>query len=174
MLEAKRATETAIALLQHYGFDLGDRTSSSLLRDWNRFDPNWIRLAIVECVYQGRYKAVSVEQILRFWERRGEPSLRFNHEFERLICGDFALPLMVQHQRVTRKPVPASDSEEKSAAKTQSPAYQEAARQMQLLAESSLFVDKLISICHDGERAAPSLDTSGDRDLVELPEPHFP
>jgi hypothetical protein len=40
---------------------------------------------VVEALYQGRYKAISVEHLLNFWSRRGEPSFRFGSEFERLI-----------------------------------------------------------------------------------------
>jgi hypothetical protein len=85
------AYESAIAqteeLLTHYGFDLMGFTAQYLLAIWvKKYPALWVRLAVVEALYQGRYKAVSVEQILNFWSRKGDPNFHFNHEFERLIC----------------------------------------------------------------------------------------
>jgi hypothetical protein len=83
--------EIAIALLQHYSFDLGGYTINDLTRAWSDFKPEWVRQAVIESLFQGRYKAVSVNQILHLWERKGEPTCRYNHEFERLVCGDVAV-----------------------------------------------------------------------------------
>lgn len=81
------AAACAIKLLHHYGFDLGGCMLSQLLLDWQQHYPiAWIRLAAIEALYQGRYKAVSVEQILAMWQRRSQPLPHFNHEFERLVC----------------------------------------------------------------------------------------
>ena len=77
----------AANLLRFYSFDLGERTIVDLLTQWQEIYPeSWVRLALIEALYQGRYKAVSVEQILAFWQRRGQPLHRFNHDFERLVC----------------------------------------------------------------------------------------
>jgi hypothetical protein len=82
--------DVVVALLKYYGFEFGDRSSlKELIKDWNKYTPHWVRLAIVECIYQGRYKVRSVDQILKLWQRRGATSCHFNHEFERLVCGDF-------------------------------------------------------------------------------------
>lgn len=78
-------------LLQHYSFDLGGYTIKDLTRAWSSFKPEWVRQAVIESLFQGRYKAVSVNQILHLWERKGEPNCRYNHEFERLVCGDVAV-----------------------------------------------------------------------------------
>jgi len=83
--------EIAIALLQHYSFDLGGYTIRDLTRAWGRFKPEWVRQAVIESLFQGRYKAVSVNQILQLWERKGDPNCRYNREFERLVCGDVAV-----------------------------------------------------------------------------------
>ncbi|MBD2175429.1 hypothetical protein H6F42_00685 [Pseudanabaena sp. FACHB-1998] len=83
--------EIAIALLQHYSFDLGGYTINDLTRAWGRFKPEWVRQAVIESLFQGRYKAVSVSQILYLWERKGEANYRYNREFERLVCGDVAV-----------------------------------------------------------------------------------
>ena len=79
-----------VALLIHYSFDLGGYSAGELIDHWlNDYPANWVRLAVVEALYQGRYKAISVEQILVFWNRRGQPVYHFKHEFERLICSNF-------------------------------------------------------------------------------------
>ena len=80
----------ATDLLTHYSFDLGDRTVSQLTQHWLRdFSATWIRSAVIEALYQGRYKAVSVNQILLLWKRRNQPCYHFNYEFERLVCNKF-------------------------------------------------------------------------------------
>ena len=80
------AAAYATALLSHYGFELGGYTAQELVAMWlHRYRANWVRLAAIEALYQGRYKAVSVGQILATWTRRGRPIYHFNHEFERLI-----------------------------------------------------------------------------------------
>jgi hypothetical protein len=82
----------AAALLTHYSFDLGGSTAEKLMIQWQKEYPvNWLRLAVIEALYQGRYKAVSVAQILALWKRRGEALYHFNYEFERLICRNFPL-----------------------------------------------------------------------------------
>lgn len=89
---AKDAALThAAALLTHYSFDLGGHTTEQLMNQWQgRYQANWLRLAVIEALYQGRYKAISVTQILALWSRRGQPIYHFNHEFERLICRKFS------------------------------------------------------------------------------------
>ncbi|WP_232435716.1 hypothetical protein [Rivularia sp. PCC 7116] len=77
----------AVSLLTHYSFDLGGYSASELVKRWeNQYPSNWVHLAIIEALYQGRYKAVSAQQILTLWLKRNHPSYHFNMEFERLIC----------------------------------------------------------------------------------------
>ena len=77
----------AVSLLTHYSFDLGGYIASELVKRWeNQYPSNWVHLAIIEALYQGRYKAVSAQQILTLWLKRNHPSYHFNMEFERLIC----------------------------------------------------------------------------------------
>ncbi|HBE17313.1 MAG TPA: hypothetical protein DEG17_18370 [Cyanobacteria bacterium UBA11149] len=84
--ESDSAIAYAVVLLKHYGFELRGYTPEELVNLWlNNYQANWIRLAVIESLYRGRYKAISVEQILSIWLRRGQPSHRFNGEFERLI-----------------------------------------------------------------------------------------
>lgn len=80
-------TQQIVALLSHYGFDLRGHTAEELAFEWlSQYHQHWVRLAVIEALYQGRYKAISIDQILNFWERRQHPIFHFNHEFERLIC----------------------------------------------------------------------------------------
>jgi hypothetical protein len=77
----------AEALLQHYSFDLGNRPLQIVLAEWqSHFSYAWIRMAVIEALYLGRYKAISVEHILRQWGRRDHPVTHFGYEFEHLVC----------------------------------------------------------------------------------------
>ncbi|MEA5578806.1 hypothetical protein [Anabaena sp. UHCC 0451] len=82
--------ELAVNLLVHYSFDLNGYSASELINCWRKDYPhNWLHLAVIEALYQGRYKAISVQQLLTFWQRRGQVIYHFNMEFERLICSKF-------------------------------------------------------------------------------------
>ncbi|MDX2255044.1 MAG: hypothetical protein NW214_05965 [Pseudanabaenaceae cyanobacterium bins.39] len=83
--------EIAIALLQRYSFDLGGYTINLLRKAWSAYREEWVRQAVIEALFQGRYKAVSVNQILQTWERKGESRYHYNRDFERLVCGDVAV-----------------------------------------------------------------------------------
>lgn len=90
-LTTNDAANNAAALLIRYSFDISGWPVDQLIAHWlDRYQANWVRLAVIEALYQGRYKAVSVEQILAFWQRRGQPLYHFNHEFERLVCSRFS------------------------------------------------------------------------------------
>lgn len=81
------AAQVAAWLLANYYFDLGGYQPCELVESWlNHYPGNWLRLAVIEALYQGRYKAVSVEQILNIWHRRKQALYHFNYEFETLIC----------------------------------------------------------------------------------------
>ncbi|KAM3113617.1 hypothetical protein [Phormidesmis sp. 146-33] len=86
----KTAIAHAADLLTHYSFDLGYQTVSQLTQQWlKEFPAGWVRWAVIEALYQGRYKAISVDQILQLWKRRNNPCYHFNYEFERLVCNKF-------------------------------------------------------------------------------------
>jgi hypothetical protein len=88
-LGTNMTAELVTALLIHYSFDLGGYTSSELLSQWlNNYPEKWVRAAVIEALYRGRYKAVSINQILAVWQRRGDALHHFTHEFERLVCAD--------------------------------------------------------------------------------------
>lgn len=79
-------------LLKEYSFDVDAYATDAVIRGWlQEFDLLWISHAITEALYQGRYKLVSVEQILRLWQRRGHPIRHFNREFETIILGQSLL-----------------------------------------------------------------------------------
>lgn len=81
------AAKVAAWLLANYYFDLRGYQPCELVESWlNHYPGNWLRLAVIEALYQGRYKAVSVEQILNIWDRRNQALYHFNYEFETLIC----------------------------------------------------------------------------------------
>ncbi|MFL9457178.1 hypothetical protein AB0756_02470 [Tolypothrix campylonemoides VB511288_2] len=84
------SADLAVALLIHYSFDLSGYSAIELVELWQKQYPgNWLHLAVIEALYQGRYKAISVQQILTCWQRRGQAIFHFNMEFERLICSKF-------------------------------------------------------------------------------------
>ena len=96
-------------LLSRYGFELRGHTPQELIEQWKPLYPLiWIRLAVVEALYQGRYKVISVEQILNLWLRRGQPNFHFNLEFESLICHS-----LIKYTVIEPKPliVPPTEAE---------------------------------------------------------------
>jgi len=100
-------------LIESYGFELNEETPEELARRWlEEYDSHWIRLAIIEALYLGRYKAFSVEQILNLWCRRGRARFHFTHEFERLICRRLPKSLREFSETVTEEEdedIPFSD-----------------------------------------------------------------
>lgn len=91
------SADLARALLIHYSFDLSGYSPSELVDIWQKqYSVGWLHLAVIEALYQGRYKAISVQQILAFWRRRGQAIFHFNMEFERLICNKFPESLTLQ------------------------------------------------------------------------------
>ncbi|MEG4343258.1 hypothetical protein QUB70_08190 [Microcoleus sp. A003_D6] len=97
MTEVTAISAQAAALLVHYGFDLGGKKAEKLAGEWlTKYPGYWLRLAVVEALYQGRYKAVSVGQLLSMWQRIGQPLYHFNREFERLVCNNFPQDLTLE------------------------------------------------------------------------------
>ena len=85
-LEAQQAA----VLLEGYHFELGGHDARQWVSLWLEFyRPGWIRDAVIEALYQGRYKSVSVRQILDLWQRRAKPIRHVTHEFESAVCREF-------------------------------------------------------------------------------------
>ncbi len=81
----KTITQIAV-LLSRYGFELNGVPIPRLIKDWlGNYSVYWIRLGIIEALFQGRYKVISIERILMLWQRRGKVTYHFSYDFERLI-----------------------------------------------------------------------------------------
>jgi hypothetical protein len=87
--QVKNAVTADVAeLLTRYSFDLQAYPLDRWIDQWLRhYSPEWVISAIIEALYQGRYKAVSVWQILGLWRRRGKPLRHFSRDFERIVFG---------------------------------------------------------------------------------------
>ena len=82
--------QQAAVLLEGYHFELGQHDARQWVSLWlESYRPNWIRDAVIEALYQGRYKSVSVRQILEMWQRRGQPIRHATHDFEAAVCREF-------------------------------------------------------------------------------------
>lgn len=74
------------AFLERYGFELDQQSGQVWVERWSEvFPTRWIPAALLESLYQGRYKATSVEQILRLWQRRGCPRITFPPEMSQSL-----------------------------------------------------------------------------------------
>ncbi|GFE68419.1 hypothetical protein [Chroococcus sp. FPU101] len=91
-------------LLSRYQFEMKENSIPELLEQWIPLYPIiWIRLAVVEALYQGRYKVISVEQILNLWLRRGHPTFHFNREFERMICNNMVGSISHNYSKIAQR-----------------------------------------------------------------------
>ncbi|MEG4940156.1 hypothetical protein [Microcoleus sp. F4-D5] len=116
MTEVTAISAQAAALLVHYGFDLGGKKAEKLAGEWlTKYPGYWLRLAVIEALYQGRYKAVSVGQLLSMWHRIGQPLYHFNREFERLVCNNFPQNLTLESDdRLPQEDILVSNQESES------------------------------------------------------------
>jgi hypothetical protein len=74
-------------LLASYSFDQSGNEVEQLINSWlNTYPGKWIIAAVVEAIYQGRYKVSSVSKILESWATRGYPIHHFDHEFADIVC----------------------------------------------------------------------------------------
>jgi hypothetical protein len=93
-----------------YGLELDGHQVDTLVASWlQKYDRNWIIKAIVESLYRGRYKIVSVDNILRDWQRLGRPRYNFTPEYEREILQN--LPAVVELPAASDSPVQVSAEE---------------------------------------------------------------
>ncbi|MGF1516729.1 MAG: hypothetical protein ACFCVB_02835 [Nodosilinea sp.] len=84
--------EPVYQLLDGYSFDVDAYPTDRVIAGWlEQYGPVWVSHAITEALYQGRYKIISIEQILKLWQRRGQPIRHFNREFESIILGQTLL-----------------------------------------------------------------------------------
>ncbi len=110
------------ALLIRYGFEITQIAISELIEKWTAsYSVYWIRLAILEALYQGRYKAISVEHILDLWKRLGQPTYHFTDEFERFITGNLLIKDLTDHNNFEEAAEEEEEEEEKALLPEQSP-----------------------------------------------------
>ncbi|EKV02408.1 hypothetical protein Lepto7375DRAFT_4640 [Leptolyngbya sp. PCC 7375] len=101
--ELEREAQQAITLLKSFSLELAQYSPESQVLYWlSHYRANWIRDAIIEAVYQGRYKVISVQHILSLWQRRGQPIRHFTSGFEQVIADHLGTPL-----HLTTAPQPA-------------------------------------------------------------------
>lgn len=82
-------------ILRSYGFEMDESRQDVVLADWEQqFGREWMLLALLEALHQGRYKLMSIGQILRCWERRGQPRLSFDREFQRMVLAEDWQPIV--------------------------------------------------------------------------------
>lgn len=83
----KDPVASTTALLTHYSFELDGHTIDQVVQDWlAEYPPKWVIAAVVEAIFQGRYKAASVDNILLTWSLSGRPQPHFDSEFADLVC----------------------------------------------------------------------------------------
>ncbi|MCS6814584.1 MAG: hypothetical protein NZ772_13600 [Cyanobacteria bacterium] len=117
----------AVTLLDGYSFDLDGYRAEQLVAEWmDYYQPHWIKLAVIEALYQGRYKAISVVQILAFWKRRGEPLCHFNAEFAQMVC-EHVLPVV--HQEAIGATLPSTSPDVTAACQPQLLCWQSSDKQ---------------------------------------------
>jgi hypothetical protein len=93
-----------------YGLELDGHQVDTLVANWlKKYDRDWIVKAIVESLYRGRYKIVSVDNILRDWQRLGRPRYNFTPEYEREILQN--LPAVVELPVASDSPAQVSVDE---------------------------------------------------------------
>lgn len=91
-------------LLTHYCFDLEEQTTEEVVKDWlGKYPAKWVLSAIVEALYQGRYKVASVEKILFHWYLRGQPNSHFDREFADLVCHSLLRRAQLRAQKMRAK-----------------------------------------------------------------------
>ncbi|WP_299489228.1 hypothetical protein [Acaryochloris sp. IP29b_bin.137] len=108
---ADSSAETLLAmasrLLTYYSYEVDGHAQDLLLERWlHDYSPEWVRLALIESLYRGRYKTISVRGLLADWQRKGHPTCNFNREFEALICHNF--PQIWFKQDIGVQDIPAS------------------------------------------------------------------
>lgn len=92
--ELEREAKQAITLIKSFSLELDSYSPESQVLYWlNYYRAAWIRDAIIEAVYQGRYKIISVQHILSIWKRRGQPVCHFTSGFEQVIAAQLGTPM---------------------------------------------------------------------------------
>jgi len=81
-----RVVAEVVPLLVRYRYEPDEMQAAMVAQAWvEEYPAEWVRPAVVETLYQGRYKSVSVAQVLRLWQRQGRPHIHYPGDFERLV-----------------------------------------------------------------------------------------
>ncbi|MCS7226281.1 MAG: hypothetical protein NZ821_04735 [Gloeomargarita sp. SKYB31] len=81
-----RVVAEVVPLLVRYRYESDEVQAAARVEAWAKTYPvEWLRPAVVETLYQARYKSVSVEQVLNLWQRQGRPHPHYSGDFERLV-----------------------------------------------------------------------------------------
>jgi hypothetical protein len=87
----KDPTESTSALLRYYSFDLGNYSAEQIVKElMKNYPTKWVVAAVIESIYQGRYKITSINNILLNWHLNGHPQHHFDVEFADLICSNLS------------------------------------------------------------------------------------
>ncbi len=106
--ELEREAKQAIALIKSFSLELEHYSPESQVLYWlNQYRAAWIRDAVIEAVYQGRYKIISVAHLLDLWKRRGQPVCHFTSGFEQVISAQLGTPLHLSPSMMSHAPKPA-------------------------------------------------------------------
>lgn len=90
---------SAAVLLTHYSFDLQGSGMEGLINHWMYTYPKkWVIAAILEALYQGRYKVGSVSRILDAWQSKGYPMAHFDHDFADIAYKKLMRSVVVMEQ----------------------------------------------------------------------------
>ncbi|PSN16795.1 hypothetical protein C7293_00825 [filamentous cyanobacterium CCT1] len=83
----KNPAESTFILLSNYSFELTETNVNDMVFGWLSLYPGkWVVAAIVEAIYQGRYKVESVSRILSSWNTKGYPAHHFDYDFADVVC----------------------------------------------------------------------------------------
>ncbi|MEM7796394.1 MAG: hypothetical protein AAF579_18325 [Cyanobacteria bacterium P01_C01_bin.118] len=93
-LDIGREAQQAITLIKSFSLELNSYSPESQVLYWlNHYKAAWIRDAVIEAIYQGRYKIISVQHILSIWHRRGQPVRHFTSGFEQVMASHLGAPI---------------------------------------------------------------------------------
>lgn len=107
----KDPAKSTAFLLAYYGFEPNHKPLPVVINQWlSTYPKKWVIAAVVEAVYQGRYKVNSVDRILDSWSSRGQPIPHFDRDFADFFCGKI-IKKMIHREAAETEVRAAQDSE---------------------------------------------------------------
>jgi hypothetical protein len=103
-----RVVAEVVPLLVRYRYEPDETQAAIIAQGWaEQYPAEWVRPAVVETLYQARYKSISVAQVLSLWQRQGRPYTHYSGDFERMVSRSPSERLgSTLPQVVSRSPVP--------------------------------------------------------------------